>query len=153
MKNEPAPYLSTDHLSPFVLLDLSLDASAIRAAVRARYNDKRAFINKYTGEARRYWHRQILRECVKGVFDVATRERHSIIHQRAQALIEYTADEQKRVDAARDAMNACSVTASGNSAFRVHSATAKAISREVYQRAYAQVIEAAKQAAPARRAA
>jgi len=136
------PRALTENLTPFVRADLSLDVAAIKAAAKERFALKQDFINRYTGEPRRYWQRNIARRILGLVRREATDQRHAFVWSQMPADLPFTPDEQRRRVLLQSRMRCASITARGNAEFRQAAAEFRAIGHAAEHRAYVAILEA-----------
>ena len=126
-----------------VRADLSIDLGAVRRAARARYRLRADFLNRYTGEARRYWRKALLHEAVRAVGREAREQRHNVIFPVASKLVRRvtTKDEAARLGDLRARLNRCAITSWGNAQHRDTVIEMQRIERAIFKRAYDAAIE------------
>lgn len=133
------------HLSAFVTADLRFDIAAIRAGAKARYALKLDFINRYTGEARRYWQWVQARRAVAAAWSEARLQLHNLVTERLPRELPYTPQELARMAQLRGTVvGIAPASAQAMADFRAASGEYKAINWAAKQRAHFQIIAEAR---------
>lgn len=128
------------HLTALVRADFTFDIPAIKAGARARYALKQEFINRYTGEPRRYWQRAISRRVLGQAWKEAREQRHRAIWSHLPRPLPYTTDELRRMVVLLDLMRAAPISGQGNADYREAASEYGAISERAQKRAYAAIL-------------
>lgn len=137
----PAAPVCPANLTAFVTADLRFDIPAIRADAKARYAEKLDFINRYTGEPKRYWQWCQARQAVRGAWREARTQRHNIVFDRLPSPLPYTPKEAARMAELRGAVTGiCPASSLGMADFKAASGEYKQISFAAEQRAYFAII-------------
>jgi len=144
LTTSPAAPVRPANLTAFVTADLRFDFRAIRADAKARYATKLDFINRYTGTPKRYWQRAQARQAIRLAWREARSQLHGIVLDRMPRELPYRPEELDQLVQLRNAMKCCGVTARGNADFKSASGTLAQISWNAQQRAYREIIAAAR---------
>lgn len=132
------------HIAPFVFSDLTFDIPAIKAAAKARYAGKLAFVDRFTGAPRRYWRWNISRRVIREMWAEAREQRHRIVWSRLPSPLPYYAHERARLALLSSRMATAPVTARGNADYKAAAGEYGQIVANAQRRAYRAIIEQAR---------